>query len=60
MQLVHNLRIKVALQNELRPLHELVALFLECEYRDVRDRQLKELELEDDLLNKIPVRYGYY
>jgi len=31
-------------------------MFLESEYREVRDRQMKELEIEDDLLNKIPVR----
>lgn len=31
--------------------------FNESEYRAVRDRQMKELELEDDLLNKVPVRY---
>jgi len=30
--------------------------FIECEYRAVRDRQMKELELEDDLLSKVPVR----
>jgi engulfment/cell motility protein 1 len=47
----------VALQNESRPVHELTALFLDSEYRDVRDRQMKELEIEDDLLNKAPVRY---
>ena len=47
----------MALQNELRPVHELAALFLDSEYRDVRERQLKELEHEDDLLNKIPVRW---
>ena len=31
--------------------------FLECEYRAVRDRQMQELEAEDDLLSKVPVRY---
>ena len=31
--------------------------FIECEYRAVRDRQMKELELEDDLLSKVPVRW---
>jgi engulfment/cell motility protein 1 len=30
--------------------------FLESEYKSVRDRQMKELELEDDLMNKVPVR----
>lgn len=46
----------MALANEQRPYHELSALFLESEYREVRERQMKELELEDDLLNKPPVR----
>ena len=30
--------------------------FSDCEYRGVRERQMKELEEEDDLLSKIPVR----
>ena len=30
--------------------------FSDCEYRSVRDRQMKELEQEDDLLSKTPVR----
>jgi engulfment/cell motility protein 1 len=51
------LRMKVALRQEhLRPWHEMVQDFTECEYRGVRDRQMKELEEEDDLLSKIPVR----
>ena len=29
---------------------------LESEYRADRDRQMKELALEDDLFNEIPVR----
>ena len=50
-------RVKVALRREnARPWHEVEADFLECEYRAVRDRQMKELEMEDDLLNKVPVR----
>ena len=50
-------RIKVALRREnVRPWHEVEQDFIECEYRAVRDRQMKELELEDDLLSKIPVR----
>jgi hypothetical protein len=50
-------RVKVALRREnSRPWHEVEADFLECEYRAVRDRQMKELEMEDDLLNKVPVR----
>ena len=49
--------MKVALRQEhLRPWHEMVQDFTECEYRGVRDRQMKELEEEDDLLSKIPVR----
>ena len=41
----------------VRAWHEVEHDFLECEYRAVRDRQMKELENEDDLLNKAPVRY---
>jgi hypothetical protein len=52
------IRVKVALANETdRPWHEVEQQFLESEYRAVRDRQMKELELEDDLLNKVPVRF---
>ncbi|CAG8702662.1 15517_t:CDS:2, partial [Acaulospora colombiana] len=48
---------RFALRNEAeRPWHEVEADFLESEYRAVRDRQMKELELEDDLLTKVPVR----
>ncbi|KAF8268798.1 ELMO/CED-12 family-domain-containing protein [Lactarius quietus] len=50
-------QVKVALRQEhLRPWHEMVQDFSDCEYRGVRDRQMKELEEEDDLLSKIPVR----
>ncbi|KAF8159524.1 ELMO/CED-12 family-domain-containing protein [Crassisporium funariophilum] len=50
-------QIKVALRGEnVRPWHEVEHDFMECEYRAVRDRQMKELELEDDLLSKVPVR----
>ena len=52
------LRVKVALRRENeRPWHEVEHDFLESEYRAVRDRQMSELELEDDSLNKVPVRY---
>ncbi|KAK7056406.1 hypothetical protein VNI00_002960 [Paramarasmius palmivorus] len=48
---------KIALRSEnSRQWHEVEQDFVECEYRAVRDRQMKELELEDDLLNKVPVR----
>ncbi|KAH7890792.1 ELMO/CED-12 family-domain-containing protein [Phlebopus sp. FC_14] len=48
---------KVALQREnVRPWHEVERDFLDCEYRAVRDRQMQELEAEDDLLSKVPVR----
>jgi hypothetical protein len=51
-------RVKVALRDETdKPWHEVEQQFLESEYRAVRDRQMKELELEDDLLNKVPVRF---
>ncbi|KAF9269164.1 hypothetical protein L218DRAFT_953712 [Marasmius fiardii PR-910] len=50
-------QVKVSLRDEdSRPWHEVEQDFLECEYRAVRDRQMRELELEDDLLNKVPVR----
>lgn len=51
------IRVKVALRSEnVRPWHEVEHDFIDCEYRAVRDRQMKELELEDDLLSKVPVR----
>lgn len=34
---------------------DLESIFLESEYRSVRDRQMKELEVEDDLANKSAV-----
>ncbi|KAG1770736.1 ELMO/CED-12 family-domain-containing protein [Suillus occidentalis] len=40
----------------LKPWHEVEHDFLDCEYRAVRDRQMQELEAEDDLLSKVPVR----
>ncbi|KAF9218953.1 hypothetical protein BS17DRAFT_718897 [Gyrodon lividus] len=50
-------QVKVALQREnVKPWHELERDFLDCEYRAVRDRQMQELEAEDDLLSKVPVR----
>jgi len=50
-------QVKVALRSEnVRAWHEVEHDLLECEYRAVRDRQMKELELEDDLLSKVPVR----
>lgn len=51
-------RVKVALrQEDARAWHEVERDFLESEYRAVRDRQMEELENEDDLLSKVPVRY---
>ncbi|KAG5724910.1 Engulfment and cell motility protein 1 [Termitomyces sp. T112] len=50
-------QVKVALRSEnVRPWHDVEHDFNEQEYREVRGRQMKELELEDDLLSKIPVR----
>ncbi|KAL0953838.1 hypothetical protein HGRIS_005016 [Hohenbuehelia grisea] len=50
-------QIKVALRSEnVRAWHEVEHDFTDCEYRAVRDRQMKELELEDDLLSRVPVR----
>lgn len=31
--------------------------FEQAKYDEVRDRQMKELEIEDDLMSKLPVRY---
>lgn len=50
-------QVKVALRRENeRPWHEVEQEFLECEYRAVRDRQMKELEMEDDVMSKVPMR----
>ncbi|KAG9094576.1 hypothetical protein FRC06_010676, partial [Ceratobasidium sp. 370] len=50
-------QIKLALRDEsTRPWHEMESDFINSEYRDIRERQMKELELTDDLLNKPPVR----
>jgi engulfment/cell motility protein 1 len=50
-------RVKVALRHEnTRQWHEVEQDFISAEYRSVRDRQLRELEDEDDLLSKVPVR----
>jgi len=50
-------QVKVALRDEnTRPWHEVETDFEDSEYREVRDRQMKELEMEDDLLSKVPVR----
>ncbi|EGN96731.1 hypothetical protein SERLA73DRAFT_75603 [Serpula lacrymans var. lacrymans S7.3] len=50
-------QVNVALQREnIRQWHEVEQDLIECEYRAVRDRQMKELEAEDELLSKVPVR----
>ena len=50
-------RVGVALRREnVRPWHEVEQDFLESDYQAVRERQMKELEEEDDLLSKVPVR----
>ena len=50
-------RIEVALRKEnVRPWHEVEYDFLECEYRSVRDRQLRELEMEDDIMSRVAIR----
>lgn len=41
----------------MRPWHEVEEDFLESDYQAVRERQMKELEEEDDLLSKVPVRF---
>lgn len=51
-------QVKVALRKEnVRAWHEVEADFNEVEYRAVRDRQMRELEKEDDVMSKGPVRY---
>ncbi|KAL7280702.1 hypothetical protein PYCCODRAFT_1443323 [Trametes coccinea BRFM310] len=50
-------QVKVALKREnIRPWHEVEQEFLESEYRAVRDRQMQELEMEDDIMSKVPIR----
>lgn len=50
--------MKVALRKEnVRAWHEVEADFGDVEYRAVRDRQMRELEKEDDVMSKVPVRY---
>ncbi|CAG8820356.1 14372_t:CDS:2, partial [Gigaspora margarita] len=50
-------QLKYALRDEATTqLYEFEKDMLEVEYKIIRDRQLKELELGDDLLSKTPVR----
>ena len=50
-------RVKEALRKENeRPWLAVEREFLESEYRAVRDRQMKELEMEDDVMSKVPIR----
>ncbi|EIW79328.1 hypothetical protein CONPUDRAFT_59390 [Coniophora puteana RWD-64-598 SS2] len=50
-------QVNVALKREnVKEWHEVEHDFVESEYRAVRDRQMKELEAEDELLSKVPVR----
>lgn len=50
-------RVKIALRKEnTRAWHEVQTDFNECEYQAVRDRQMRELELEDDVMSKVPIR----
>lgn len=42
-----------------REWHEVEHDFADAEYRAVRDRQMKELEDDDDLMSKVPVRYVF-
>ena len=51
-------RVKAALKREnVRAWHEVEEEFNDVEYRKVRDRQMRELEMEDDVMGKLPVRY---
>ena len=50
-------RVKNALRKEnARAWHEVEQDFNECEYQAARDRQMRELELEDDVMSKVPIR----
>ncbi|KAG8960007.1 hypothetical protein FRC03_007201 [Tulasnella sp. 419] len=49
-------QIRVVLNDESRPWHEVERDLLNSEYREVRERQMRELELQDDLVRKPPVR----
>ncbi|CAG8487653.1 7139_t:CDS:10 [Funneliformis mosseae] len=50
-------QLKFALRDEAtKQLYEFEKDMLDVEYKIIRDRQLKELELGDDLLSKTPVR----
>ncbi|CCL98594.1 uncharacterized protein FIBRA_00596 [Fibroporia radiculosa] len=50
-------QVNVALRREnVRAWHEVEHDFSQCEYRAVRDRQMQELEMEDDIMSKIPMR----
>ena len=50
-------RVKEALRKENeRPWLAVEREFLESEYSAVRDRQMKELEMEDDVMSKVPIR----
>lgn len=50
-------QIKFSLRDEAtKPLYEFEKDMLDVEYKVIRDRQMKELELGDDLMSKVPVR----
>ncbi|THG99143.1 hypothetical protein EW026_g3135 [Hermanssonia centrifuga] len=50
-------QMKTALRKEnVRAWHEVEREFNETEYRAARDRQMRELEMEDDVMSKVPVR----
>ncbi|UZJ55154.1 hypothetical protein CBS101457_004474 [Exobasidium rhododendri] len=50
-------QVREALRNEAsKTWFEIEADFLESDYRTVRDRQMKELELEDDFTSKASIR----
>lgn len=49
--------MKTALRRENeRPWHEVERAFQDSDYRAVRDRQMKELEKDDEIMSKAPVR----
>lgn len=49
-------QVKAALRNERRGWADVQKEFDQADYTRVRDRQMQELALEDELLSKAPVR----
>ena len=51
-------RMKAALKRKnVRAWHEVEEEFNDVQYRSVRDHRMRELEMEDDMMGKLSVRY---